>query len=177
MSLHFQRTIQQALQNIGQHTYHQLLISEEKRAADNFPGLIEHYGKKKWEIVDLLNEKYSQVLQDKFDLYNWLNFDENDEVAYFLNEAGSNAINYSDHKIPYKFHLWLGEKGFIIGVEQLGRGFNAVEINKKRSKENEGAAFDFFRKCKSSIFFDDPEEARMVLMESLFTPGADRFRV
>ena len=168
MSLHFHRTIQQALQNIGQHTYHQLLISEEKRAAENSPGLIEHYGKKKWEVVDLLNEKYSRILQDKFDLYNWLHYNEQDEVAYFLNEAGSNCLNYSDHKIPHKFHLWLGEKVFIIGIEQWGNGFNALEVHEKRSKDNEGAAFDFFRKCKSSIFFDDPEKARMVFMEYLF---------
>ena len=104
----------------------------------------------------------------KFDLYNWLEFNSKDEVAYFLNEAGSNCLTYSDHKTPHKFHLWLGSKGFIIGIEQLGTGFNASEINEKKIKDNEGAAFEFFRNCQSEIFFDDSQKAKIVYMEHLF---------
>ena len=167
MVLHIAKTIQQALQNIGNHYYHQFFLHNQERISSNSPELIDKYGQLKWQIVDLLNERYSQVLKDKFDLYNWLNYNQNDEVAYFLNETGSNCLSYSDHKIPHKFHLWLGKKGFIIGIEQLGSGFNALEVNEKRLKDNEGAAFEFFRNCKSSIFFDDSRKARIVYMEHL----------
>src|SRR3989344_4062302 len=105
MSIHFNENLKEALQDIGNYQYHQLFIYDQKRISDD---IIKHYGRQKWQIVDLLNERYSQVLKDKFDLYNWLNYNQNDEVAYFLNEAGSNCLSYAEHKIPHKFHLWLG---------------------------------------------------------------------
>ena len=117
MPLHFHKNIEEALQNIGEYQYHEIFLHDQERASNNSSELIDKYGKLKWQIVDLLNEKYSQILTDKFDLYNWLNHNSHDEVAYFLNETGSNCLSYSDHKIPHKFHLWLGEKGFIIGIE------------------------------------------------------------
>tara|TARA_Y100000310_G_C20637552_1_gene792024 strand:- start:1109 stop:1600 length:492 start_codon:yes stop_codon:yes gene_type:complete len=157
MTLNFNKNIQDALQNIGNHQYHQLFIHNKERTSQ----IIEHYGKQKWQVVDLINQKFNS----KFDLYNWLDHNSNDEVAYFLNEAGSNCLNYSDHKVPHKFHLWLGSKGFIIGMEQLGKGFNALEINENRIKDNAGAAFEFFRNCQSKIFFDNSEEARIVYIE------------
>lgn len=129
---------------------------------------IPHYGNTKWKIVDLLNERYSTLLKDKFDLYHWLDYNENDEVAYFLNEAGSNTLHYAEFKAPAHFHLWLGKKGFVIGIEQQGKGFDARRINDEKIKENEGAAFEFFRKCKSTIFFDDPREAKRVYLEVRF---------
>ncbi len=125
---------------------------------------IQQYGDAKWKIVDILNRKYSTILKDKFDLYNWLDYNENDEVAYFLNEAGSNTLHYSEFKAPSRFHLWLGERGFVIGIEQQGKGFNAQKIDAEKIKENEGAAFEFFRKCKSTVFFDDPREARIIYL-------------
>ena len=160
MTIHFDKTLLESLQNIGDCEHQELFIHDQERTSE----IIEHYGKQKWKIVDLINQKFDS----KFDLYNWLEFNSKDEVAYFLNEAGSNCLNYSDHKTPYKFHLWLGSKGFIIGMEQLGKGFNALEINEKRIKDNEGAAFEFFRNCQSKIFFDNSKEANTVYMEHLF---------
>jgi hypothetical protein len=40
--------------------------------------------------------------------------------------------------------------------------------NPQKIKTNEGAAFEFFRKSQSKIFFDDPHDARMVFMEYRF---------
>ncbi|MBU0459935.1 MAG: hypothetical protein KKH52_02830 [Nanoarchaeota archaeon] len=161
MTLHFNKNLTEALQNIGEHEYKELFLHDQERIISNSCEIIDKYGKLKWQVVDLINQKFNS----QFDLYNWLNHNPNDEVAYFLNEAGSNCLSYSDHKIPHRFHLWLGEKGFIIGIEQLGKGFNALHINENRIKDNEGAAFDFFRNCQSEIFFDDSEEARIVYME------------
>ena len=159
MALHFNKKLNEALNNIGSHHYHELFVHDSHRTSE----IIEHYGKQKWQVVDLINEKFNS----NFDLYNWLEFNSADEVAYFINEAGSNCLNYSDYKIPHKFHLWLGSKGFVIGIEQLGRGFNAKAIDSMRIKDNAGAAFDFFRNCQSSIFFDDGENTRIVFMEHL----------
>src|SRR3989344_4553239 len=55
-----------------------------------------------------------------------------------------------------KFDLynWLGRKGFLIGIEQKGKGFNAAKINDERIKEHQGGAFTFFRECKNKVFFD-----------------------
>ena len=82
-----------------------------------------------------------------------------------MNEAGSNTLNHSQFKAPSHFHLWMGKKGFVIGIEQQGKGFNAQKINQEKIKEGEGAAFEFFRKCKGTIFFDEPKKARVVYLE------------
>jgi hypothetical protein len=37
-----------------------------------------------------------------------------------------------------------------------------------RIKTNEGEAFNFFRKCKSTIFFDDMNKANQVYMKFIF---------
>ena len=161
MTIHFDKTLTESLKNIGDYEHQELFVHNQERTSSE---IIEHYGKQKWQVVDLINQKFNS----KFNLYNWLEHNTDDEVAYFLNEAGSNCLNHSDHKIPHRFHLWLGSKGFIIGVEQLGKGFNALEIDEKRIKKNEGAAFEFFRNCQSHVFFDDPEEAKLVFMEHLF---------
>ncbi len=165
MVICFNKKINEALERInfeGEH--HELLVQENEEEAD----VIEKYGNSQWKVVDLLNDKYSSVLQDKFDLHNWIEYNKDDEVAYFLSETGTNCLNYAEHRAPHKFHLWLGSKGFVIGVEQIGKSFNSEEIDNKRIKENEGAAFEFFRNCKSTIFFDNPKETRQVFMECLF---------
>jgi len=130
--------------------------------------VIERYGNAKWAIVDMLNEKYGALLFNKFDLCNWLNKNKDDEVAYFLNEAGSNSLNYSQFLAPFKFHIWLGRKGFVIGIEQKGKGFNAVKVNEEKLKENQGGAFTFFRQCKGSVFFDNAEDAKVVYFQVRF---------
>ncbi len=170
MALHFTQKLHTALQEIG-FTEHQEWIvheTEEERTYFISDGILGKYGDFKWAIVDLLNQKYNSALNSKFDLYNWINKNKEDEVSYFLNEAGSNCLNYSEFKAPYRFRLWLGKKGFIIGIEQKGKGFNAEDAHNQKIKENEGAAFDFFRRCRSKIFFDDSRNAKLVFMEWLF---------
>ena len=161
MAFIFNKTVQEALKDIESYQYQEFMVNEHNQPINN-------YAESKWQIVEMLNKTYSKVLKDKFDLYNWLYYNQEDEVAYFLNEAGSNVLNYSEFNIPSKFHLWLGNKGFLIGIEQQGRGFNAAKIDKENIKENEGAAFEFYGNCKSTIFFDNPEDARIVYFRYLF---------
>lgn len=163
MTIHFQHTLSQALEQIeftGEPTTLPIHPHQTKRTEET----IIQYGKAKWAIIDKLNERYSTILNMEFNLHHWLHYNEHDEVAYFLNEAGSNALNHSQFKAPSHFHLWLGKKGFVIGIEQQGKGFDAVKINEEKIKEGEGAAFEFFRACKGTIFFDEPQKARVVYM-------------
>lgn len=171
MALHFTTTLQEALENISfSNEYYELPVYEAEEACSHIfsDSVVEKYGHAKWAIIDILNEKYGTFLFNKFDLHNWLEKNQEDEVAYFLNEAGSNSLNYSEFKAPHRFHLWLGKKGFVIGIEQKGKGFNAIKINEEKIKENKGEAFAFFRECKGAVFFDNPEEARMVYFELHF---------
>ncbi len=168
MVLDFAASFTEALERIsfaGEHLQFAVHEAEEMRTYLSSDEIIERYGQAKWAIVDILNERYSRIFNCSFDLYNWLNENQEDEISYFLNEAGSNSLNYSEFKAPNRFHLWLGEKGFIIAVEQKGRGFDAEAINSERVCSNEGKAFNFFRNCQSRIFFDHPRDARMVFME------------
>jgi hypothetical protein len=168
MTINFDHTLGDALEQIEfTEELRQFLVHEEEQERDHNLSceIIEKYGNIKWQIVDLLNEKFSHCLTDKFDLYNWINLNANDELSYFLNEAGSNCLNYSQYKAPYRFHLWLGVKGFVVAIEQKGTGFNAQEILDKGIKTNEGAAFDFFKNCRSKIFFDNHENAKTVFMQ------------
>jgi hypothetical protein len=135
------KNLKDELSKLGSYNYHK--FNDKKRA--------------KWKIVNLLNDKYNL----SFDLHNWINYNDNDEVAYFLNEAYSNAESYSKW---VKFHLWVSEKGFIIGVEHQD-GFNASEVAELGVRENEGAGFRFFKNCKSQIFFDDAEKAKVIYMD------------
>jgi hypothetical protein len=171
MALKFNQELQQALINIdfaGEYVVLPIHELEEVRTHEISDEVIEKYGQAKWDIIDRLNEKYGALLFNKFDLYNWLEKNKEDEVAYFLNEAGSNSLNYSEYLAPYRFHLWLGKKGFVIGIEQKGTGFNAIKIDEERKKENQGGAFTFFRECKNVVFFDNVEEARVVYLEVKF---------
>jgi len=169
MVLNFRRTFLESLNRIGYKKNHQeFIVHDAETEINDHSQILQRYGDSKWKVVDLLNTEYSHRLSQKVDLYNWLRYNDQDEVAYFLNEAGSNCLNHSQFKAPYKFHLWLGEKGFILGIEQLGRGFPAELIYHKKIKQNEGAAFNFFERCQSEIFFDDPHNAKMVFMEYRF---------
>ncbi|HIG93070.1 TPA: hypothetical protein HA242_06575 [Candidatus Woesearchaeota archaeon] len=164
MVLHFQLSLPQALEliDVDKNIQFPIQIQLEKRTIHNSNILLSKYGEIKWKIVDSLNQKYSALLPSPFDLYNWLNKNTKDEVAYFLNEAGSNALSYAQHQIPSQFHLYLGKKGFIIAIEQQGQSFNPIEIDEKNIKENEGAGFTFFRNSKSTIFFDNPLQASII---------------
>lgn len=164
MVLHFHHTLSQALEQI-ECTREQITLPIHPHQSKRTDETIIKYGQAKWAIVDKLNQRYSTILNVEFNLHHWLHYNEHDEVAYFLNEAGSNALNHSEFKAPSHFHLWMGKKGFVIGIEQQGKGFDAQKIDKEKIKEGEGAAFEFFRKCKGTIFFDEPGEARVVYLE------------
>ncbi len=165
MVLNFTLQLSTALASIGyQKKKHDILLSSSE------PGKqpIAEYGNAKWAIVDLLNQEYSSSLQTSIDLHHWINHEEDDEVAYFLNEAGSNTLNYAEQRFPSAFRCWLGERGFILAIEQEGRGFAAERIHQQRIKVNEGAAFSFYRRCRATIFFDDPTNARVVYFKYTF---------
>jgi len=171
MVIHFTQKISEALEKIDfTADYYRLPVyeAEEVRSHLISDEVIERYGDAKWAIIDLLNQKYGALLLNKFDLLHWLEKNKDDEVAYFLNEAGSNSLNYSQFLAPSHFHLWLGKKGFVIGVEQNGMGFNASKVNEEKTKKNQGGAFHFFRECKSQVFFDQAEEARIVYLQVKF---------
>ncbi len=159
MVISFSITLKEALQKINLTKEKEKIIIEKERNNTDF---VIDYGQAKWAIVDLLNETYSKRFAEPIDLYNWLNYNSNDEVSYFLNEAGSNALNYTEQKKPTAFHLWLGENGFVIGIEQEGKGFDAVRVDSLRLRENEGAGFDFFRNCQGTVFFDNKENAKII---------------
>ncbi len=117
MVLHFERCLEEALERIEEEEYKFFEVhSSEIVRSEKHSVIIEKYGEAKWGVVDLLNAWFDVGS----DLYNWLHFDESDEVAYFLNEVGSNCLNYSSFKAPLGFHVWRGRKGFVIGVEQKG---------------------------------------------------------
>ncbi len=171
MVIHLTMTLQQALEHInfsGEGYEFPIYPKEEVRSHLISDEVVEQYGHAKWAVVDILNEKYGSLLFNKIDLHNWLEKNKNDEVAYFLNEAGSNSLNYAEFLAPWRFHLWLGKNGFVIGIEQKGEGFNATKVNDERIKEHQGGAFAFFRECKGTIFFDNPEEAKMVYFQLNF---------
>lgn len=171
MVLDFTKNLQQALEHIdfsGEGYELPVYSVEEARSHFISDEVIAKYGQAKWAIVDLLNEKYGALLFNRFDLHNWLNKNKDDEVAYFLNEAGSNSLNHSQFLAPSCFYLWLGKNGFVIGIEQKGKGFNAVKVHEEKIQEHQGGAFAFFRECKSMVFFDNPEEARVVYLEVRF---------
>jgi len=171
MVLNFTKTLSEALDHIdfcGEGYELPVYRTEEIRTHMISDEVIEKYGQAKWAVVDILNREYGAILFNKFDLYHWLEKNKNDEVAYFLNEAGSNSLNYSQYLAPFGFHIWLGKKGFVIGIEQKGKGFNAVKVDEEKITEHQGGAFAFFRECKNIVFFDDAEEARVVYLEVKF---------
>lgn len=156
-------TLPTALAALGKNpAYVTFPVHEQEQPATHSEIFISKYGSAKARIAELLNQRYAQSLSKPIDLHNWLYHRQEDEVAYFLNEAGSNAINHSIYKAPAKFHLWLGEKGFIIGVEQHGKGFAVEQLTKSIRQKNGGEGSLFFRACKATIFFDNPKEARVV---------------
>ena len=168
MALNFYKKLRESLDNISFIDYQEFIIHHEESEMEHSEDFISKYGKAKWAIVDILNKNYNQVLDKPFDLINWLHYKEEDELSYFLNEVGSNVLHHSQFKAPFKFHLWMGQKGFVVGVEQKGRGFNAEHVHLNKIKDNKGAAFDFFRKCEGEVFFDDSKNSKIVYFEHLF---------
>ena len=169
MTICFESSLVNVLENIQLISKHHFSVHDLEQIRDVFSScaIVEKYGEQKWAIIELLNQTYDT----NFNLYNWIEKNSSDEVSFFLNEAGSNSLNYSQFKAPYNFSLWLGKKGFIIGVEQKGTGFDVQKVIQEQIKENEGAGFNFFSNCQSKIFFDNFKNAKVVYLKHLFTQG------
>lgn len=161
MTLHFNLDLPYFLKKIGPNIHHCFLVHKHQtERKDHDKETLQKYHDAKWAIVDLLN--INQQIPYTINLYNWLHHQSHDEIAYFLSEAGSNTLNYAEFKAPSHFEAWLGKKGIILGITQQGTPFNPTHINNHNIKENEGAAFDFFRNCNGIIFFDHPTAAQSV---------------
>lgn len=167
MALHLITTLPQALQEIDfsseQQEVREFSIHEPEQLRTD--DVLNSYGEAKWAIIELLNKHYAQN-DVHYDLYNWLLENKEDEVAYFLNEAGSNCLTHSQYKAPCKFTVWLGKKGFVIGIEQKGKGFSVEDT----VRNTPGGFFNFFAHSNSIIFFDHLPEARIVFMQVLNVP-------
>lgn len=161
------QTFPQALQEIdftGEVLELPVHVQETSRVLENSDAILEVYGKAKWHIIDVVNARYAHILRQPFDLHHWLARDESDELAYFLNEAGSNALNHSQFKAPSWFWLWFGTKGFVVGIEQKGEGGFTVP-------EKAGGGFMFFQKCNNVIFtsVDSKQKTSTVFLEYRFS--------
>src|SRR3990167_3027569 len=97
MTIHFTQTLQKSLETIKVTKGYEFPVYEAEEARDHLLSdkVVEKYGEAKWAVVDILNEEYGAIMFNKFDLHNWLEKNQDDEVAYFLNEAGSNSLNHS----------------------------------------------------------------------------------
>lgn len=165
MVTNFNHSLQLALQHIEHHTTKKYLIHprHEARTLTNTDQILEKYADAKHQIINHINQYY----QTNHNHDNWLT-NQPDDVAHFLNEAGSNTLNYSEFKTPHKFHLHLGTKGFIIGIEQLGQAFNAQYIYENKIKQNQGKAFTFYNNSESTVFFNHPTNTTIVYLQFLF---------
>jgi len=160
MVIDFTRKIEDVLSSLEIISYTKIpiLIEETKRTLANSDEILEIYGAAKDQVLDIINSTY----KTSFSHNNWLNYKE-DEPAHFLNEMGSNTLNYSSKKTPKYFHVWLIKTAFIIGIEQHD-GFNAQHVHTTKTQENKGAGFSFLRNCKSQIFVDDKEKTRTIYL-------------
>ncbi|MAG72951.1 hypothetical protein CL620_01440 [archaeon] len=168
MVLNFDLNLKQAKKEIKYSEQREFIIyeNEEVRTYETSDEWLEKFAAAQHAIVDLLNKKYKLNI----DLQNWVKGDTTDEVSSFLNEASSNCFANAQYKCVWKMVLYLGDKGFILGVFQKGKGFNAKEINTSKKKENVGKGFDFYRECKNVIFFDDPKDATTLFFSCSFEP-------
>ncbi len=162
MVLQFNLVLNDSLKRIDFTNYHEINVHPHSSVVEH-SSIVGKYNGAKLMIIELLNKQYNT----EFNLHNWINYNENDEVAYFLNEVGNNSLHYSEFGCAAKFHLWKGSKGFVIGIEQKGKGFDAKNVNENRVFNTQGKGFEFFRNCSNVIFFDDSKNAKIVYMECL----------
>ncbi|HIH11884.1 TPA: hypothetical protein HA241_06860 [Candidatus Woesearchaeota archaeon] len=164
MVLLWSKTVDQALAEVRFTHRYEFEISTEPRTLDNTDEIIPRYAAVKQHIVVILNSHFPHWMGRRFRLKHWLQRKKHDELAYFLNEAGSNCLAYADHKIPAQFRLWIGKKGFLIGITQSGGGFPAREVYVQKRRNNLGGGFRFYARCRSKIFFDSPAKATEVYL-------------
>ncbi len=168
MVVDFERTLEESKKVIGFSKEMAEFVIFDVKEVNSLEEIQIKFSKALWTVVEVLNSRYHEKLELEFNLYNWIEHNNSDEVAYFLNEASSNCLNYSQFKAPWKFVVYFGSYGFVLGVLQQGNGFNAESVFLDRVKSNEGAGFLFYEECSSVIFFDDPDCATSVYLEFLF---------
>jgi len=78
MVIHFNKTLSKSIENINLQKHHQFLIHEQEHPADHTE-IFEDYKDAKWKIIDLLNEHCNSTPENYFDLYHWLNSEEEEE--------------------------------------------------------------------------------------------------
>ncbi|HLC58661.1 MAG TPA: hypothetical protein VJI68_02275 [Candidatus Nanoarchaeia archaeon] len=105
---------------------------------------------------------------DPLFLYTMLSGNKKREIPLFMSETIFNAIDHGEYTSVHHLELRLTTKGTVIGVCQLGNGFNAVNIDARRIFKNLGGGFTAYRKISSSVFFDDPLNARGVYLKYVF---------
>ena len=71
MTLIFNKTVQGALKEIDTYQYQEFMVNEPNQPTP-LGSIPNNYAESKWQIVEMLNQTYSQILKNKFDLYNWL---------------------------------------------------------------------------------------------------------
>ncbi len=144
--------------------------TKDTKTLDTFRNGYIECNKLQNKIFEMINSIYCTTGKKRFE-YKPLQEIQEDDYSYdlnmFLHEASDNIIRYSENEIPKAFHLWTAEKGFVIGVEQEGNGFNAKKINESRicDEDSKGRGFEFFRNSKQEILFDNPIDTRIVYMK------------
>ena len=184
MAISFTHTLQEALQSINHqssshqnHKTHEFEVHNNKihKINPQCPNFLSRYSEALHQVTSLTNTHFKQlphtsqiIIDMPFNLHNWINHNESDELAYFLSETGNNCLNHAPSNAPHKFTLHLGTKGFVISISHQGQGFNAEHINKNKLYKNEGAAVDFYRNCQNTIFFNNPQNTTEIFMLHLF---------
>ncbi len=129
------------------------------------------YGEAKWVIVESIRQLYGERLVASGlripDLYNWLFERMDDEVSYFVCEAGANILHHSG--LPGAvFKVYFGERGFVISVSQQDSGFDCEIVLRDELKKQHGGGFSFFKSCCGIVFFDDIHAVKTVYYAYFF---------
>ena len=115
---------------------------------------MQDYDNAKEQIIQKINKRYNK----SHDQYNWI-INKEDELSFFLNEAGSNARLYGN-KLK-NITLYLSNSSYIIEYEQ-NKTFNPQNVATYNIKKNRGAGFKFYKSCKATIFFNNITNANKI---------------
>ena len=178
MVIKFSKTLGEALQEIGyggelKNTIEYILHNEEKKIQDMSKDykskLVQRFYREvlgKNLIPELVNENYGHLLKEPLVMPPH-SHDCNNPFT-FLWERYNDSILYGEYGMPSRFNMWLGQESFILGLEQKGKGFNVIKINKRKPRKRGGTGFKDLRETRHDIFFDNPEDARAVYLQYKF---------
>ncbi len=132
---------------------------------------LDSYTDAKRFIVDSIADLYGDRLVEdglrRPDLYNWLFERFDDEVSYFVVEAGANVIHHARLR-DAMVRVYFGQKGFIVEFEQANDFFNAELVVSQRIMTHKGGGFLFFNGCRGIVFFDNSTLVRCVYYAYFF---------